>query len=303
MAPCYHPIPARRSDVGPWRLNPPLGEADTQLRCGKCLGCRTALQNEWTERCIHEARNSKQNTFITLTYADDRLPYELIPFHLTTFLKRLRDASEKNPKILTTPEGGGIRYLACGEYGDKTARPHYHANLFNCAFTDQRKYKKDLYTSETLNELWGYGAAKLAAFTPATAGYVAGYITQHGHREYYNTDGEVLEPPFKRQSTKPAIGLRWLMKNHQDIQHGYIIHEGQKKPIPRYYKKILDKIAHNKYIGPKQLHEIQQYKTNLNLGNKLAEPKEETDKYTTPRLQDAEKIHQQHFERRHRDYE
>ena len=61
------------------------------------------------------------NAYITLTYNDDHLPANgsLQPRDLQLFWKRLRKAR--------TP---GIRYYACGEYGDQTARPHYHAIIF-----------------------------------------------------------------------------------------------------------------------------------------------------------------------------
>ena len=295
--PCYQPIPARRSESGgPWTIQPQLGTADAFLPCGKCLGCRTTVQNSWVHRCVHEAQRSPYNTFVTLTYDDDHLPHELIPYHVTAFLKRLRKATGRNPNVLTQGNTG-VRYLACGEYGDKTIRPHYHLNLFNCSFKDANTYSKKLQVSDTLDRIWGYGAAKLAPFTPATAGYVAGYITKHGHRDYYGEQGEILEPPFKRQSTKPAIGRRWIEQYAEDVQHGYLIHEGQKKIIPRYYSKILEKIAQQKYIGPKTLQEVKQHRANQTLGDKLDTQHEQIPQ---ARLTAAQNIHLQHMQRKQR---
>ena len=41
-----------------------------------------------------------------------------------------------------------IKYFACGEYGDKTLRPHFHAILFGVNFSDDKiifsKSKKDI---------------------------------------------------------------------------------------------------------------------------------------------------------------
>lgn len=294
---CYHPIPARRTSAGPWILNPEKGTADATVPCGKCLGCRSSTQISWTHRCTHEASLWQHNRFVTLTYDDNHLPHELIPYHLRAFLKRLREATPRYPQILTQT-GAGIRYLACGEYGDKTLRPHYHLNIFNCAFKDEERYSKDLFQSETLTNLWGYGATKLAPFTPATAGYVAGYITQHGHRDYYNEDGELLEPPFKRQSTRPAIGLNWLKQNGHNVQHGYLIHEGGKQPIPRYYKKILARLAQAaQYNQPNTLQEAVIRQINKTLGDNVAKPKQETDRHHPERLRDQEIIHHQRTRR------
>lgn len=239
---CYAPVPTRRADEGPWTLHPELGTKDSHIPCGKCLGCRTANQLDWTTRCVHEARQWRHNRFLTLTYDDTHLPRELVPAHLTNFWKRLRKACSSNDEILSD-RSASIRYLACGEYGERTERPHYHACLFNCGFHDEVRYSAQLSESATLSALWGYGAAKLAPFTPATAGYVAGYITKHGRRSYADEDGVHRCDPFKRQSSNPAIGLAWLEKHHADIQHGYLIQEGGKKTrLPRYYiKKLLEK--------------------------------------------------------------
>ncbi|QCQ84607.1 replication initiator protein [Blackfly microvirus SF02] len=191
---CYHPIPARSSSSGPWTLHPELGTEDAKIPCGKCLGCRTDNQTDWVKRCVHEAGNWKYNRFITLTYDDDHLPSELQPKHLTDFWKRLRYECSRDDAILSD-RSAPIRYLACGEYGDTTYRPHYHACIFNCAFKDERQYSKTLSESATLAAIWSHGAAKLAPFTPATAGYVAAYITKHGHRTFSDEWGELLEPP------------------------------------------------------------------------------------------------------------
>lgn len=236
---CYHPIPARRTKDGPWILNPELGTADAQIPCSKCIGCRTDMQTDWVRRCVHEAAQWQENRFITFTYDDEHLPNELRPRDLETFWKRLRKACSSNDNILSR-RSAPIRYLACGEYGDRTKRPHYHACVFNVGFHDERRYSAKLSESDTLTAIWGHGACKLAPFTPATAGYVAAYITKHGHRTYYDADGVVLQPPFKRQST--GLGKTWLDKHQDDLQHGYLIADARKTRVPRYYiKKLLEK--------------------------------------------------------------
>lgn len=290
--PCYKPIPARRGENGaPWTLHPELGTQDATIPCGKCLGCRTDTQNAWVQRCTHEASIWKENRFVTLTYDDEHLPPELIPKHLTDFLKRLRWQRGTDDNILSD-RSASIRYLACGEYGERTARPHYHLCLFNCGFHDEEQYSQKLKTSETLTDIWSYGAAKLAPFTPATAGYVAGYITKHGRRTYYSppdSDGVVTEryPPFKRQSTRPALGRSWLEKHHADLQHGYLVHEGIRTRIPRYYGTWL----------------LQNKETRQKHSDLKARPTPKSDKKDEARLKAAEIIHEQNQRRKIRQLE
>lgn len=279
---CYHPIPARREDAGaPWKLNPPLGQADAEVPCGTCLGCRTARQHGWATRAVHEARLWEHNRFITLTYRPEEVPRELQPADLQKFLKRLRKRAEYDDTIITT-RSASIRYMACGQYGDTTQRPHYHLCAFNLALRDERRYDADQTTSETLESIWGKGTAKLAPFIGARAGYVAGYATKTGRRTYYDADG-ILHPPFFRASSRPALGKDWLTRFRADAENGYLIIDGRKHPVPRYYRKWL-------------LQHSPAYKENTT--NKQ---KKWLDDYSELRRQAAEQIHHQYHERRRRD--
>lgn len=285
---CYHPIPARRSqDGGPWRLHPQLGTADATVPCGKCLGCRTDRQNVWVTRCTHEAALWENNKFVTLTYDDEHLPPELRLDDLQKFLKRLRKAADKeNQRHIITEGPSAIRYVACGEYGERTQRPHYHLILFNCAFSDEKPYDDKLSTSKTLELLWKQGAAKLAPFSSATAAYVAGYLTKTGKRDYYNELGQKLTPPFFRMSLRPAIGQKWVDKYSTDIQNGYTIIDGIRKKLPRYYAQRL--IRKREQAGL-QLQEVM-----------TGTPRKHTDKYDPERLAAAEQIHRQSHNQKHR---
>lgn len=238
--PCHHPIPARRSEMdgAPWRLNPPLGEEDAELPCGKCIGCRTASSYAWTLRMIREAQCWTHNRFATLTYDDEHLPNELQPRTLQLFLKRLRKTATTDDRLLTD-KSASIRYVACGEYGERYERPHYHLCLFNLSFSDEEAYDSTQTTSHALRHVWGQGNVTLSEFTPARAGYIAGYVTKTGRQTYTDEDGVVLQPPFRRMSLRPAIGKKWLEENNHDVARGYIVHEGKKAALPRYYRDWL----------------------------------------------------------------
>jgi len=242
--PCYHPIPALQDGLGAdVRLWPPVGTANLELPCGTCLGCRADRALQWARRAQHEATEWKHNCFLTLTYNDERLPPNgaLNQTHLQKFIKRLRRARDRHSDALLTGPTGNLRYLAAGEYGEKTQRPHFHLLLFNCDFSDTYRVGKDLRESHLLKQLWPDGQHRLGTLTGASAHYVAGYTLKNIGKTYCTPDGELLPSPFIRASLKPAIGQNWINKNKEDLKHGYLITDGKKGRVPQAYKKMLAK--------------------------------------------------------------
>lgn len=279
---CYHPIPASQDGRGARvQLWPPLGASNTALPCGKCIGCRTDRATHWANRCTHEASLWKSNIFITLTYDDEHLPEDghLQPTDLQRFIKRLRKYATSSGNCLTRDHNANTRYFACGEYGSKTGRPHYHALIFNARFTDAHSVGKDLSTSETLSNLWRNGTHGIGECTPASAAYIAQYnLKKQGRGDYVPDTGEWRPPPFLRMSLRPAIGAEWLKKYAQDLQNGYVVENGRKHPVPRYYR---DKL--------KETHPelSEQMDAKIQLSRYLL-----TDSKTPERLRDSEIIHQ-----------
>lgn len=283
---CYHPIPASQDKPGgEVRLNPPLGTAHLAIPCGGCIGCRAARATQWARRCAHEAKLWDHNTFITLTYDEEHLPNagHLEPDALQRFFKRLRRHRERHRGSLAGDPRRSIRYFACGEYGEKNQRPHYHAILFNVGFPDRLRVggtsSEPLYESETLASLWTDGQARLGDATPAAANYIAQYSLkkqyqpddpQWGRHRVRLIDPETGEdlgirtrykkqPPFLRMSLKPAIGYTWLDKFKEDLRNGYLIHDGQKTGIPRSY---IQKLKSSEDMLDDQIRtEIEYYKS------------------------------------------
>lgn len=267
--PCYHPIPATRGQGGRMRLHPPAGDATHWLPCGRCLGCREATQQLLAIRLIHEAQSASNNIFLTLTYDDDKVPDGLQKAELQRFWKRLRKHT-----------GERLKYLACGEYGDRTQRPHYHAATLNLTNVhDWKTWNSENQRSETIERIWGNGIVTGSPLTADRARYVAGYVLKKaGWRKqiYCDEDGVELEPPFRVMSK--GLGTTWLQKYAEDLKHGYLQHDGAKYSIPRYYA---DKIKQQN----EQLH------------NRITQQKEDNhekrEKPDNQRLKDAEKIREQ----------
>ncbi|AXH77750.1 MAG: replication initiator protein [Microviridae sp.] len=223
----YTPLPSHRSRDKSSVFTVP---------CTKCIGCKQDHARNWSIRCEHEQLYHDKSCFLTLTYANEHLPENgtLVKRDLTLFFKRLRKRY-----------GEGIRYIACGEYGDKFGRPHYHIMLYGLDFTDLKRFYKPnslypLYTSESLHSIWTYGNAIIANATRETAGYICRYTLKKQFVKYY-TD---KIPEFLVMSRRPGIGFRYFQDNLNKIfpvDKVCTLVKGvfKKFPVPPYYLKQL----------------------------------------------------------------
>jgi len=271
--PCYYPISGYPRLGGGITWNPRearLLQNSMTVPCGQCMGCRIDKKRQWATRIVHEASLNKENSFITLTYNDINLPghekdnkYQiehnkplnpkdsLVKEHFQKFIKALRDYNA--PKT--------IRYFHCGEYGEKSFRPHYHAILFNHDFPDKVKLDYDfgdLYISEQLSKHWKHkGFVTVGPVTLESAAYVAGYVQkkvngrqqEEHYRRYKDLDretGELIEPyqllpEYATMSRRPGIGADWHSQFKEDTLKDFITIQGKKQKIPKYYDYLLGK--------------------------------------------------------------
>lgn len=210
-----------------------------QVACGRCDGCLLDRSRQWAIRCDNERQMHDQNSFLTLTYSPENLIYggnqygTLVPDHLMLFWKRLRKRIRKR-----------IRYFACGEYGDKFSRPHYHACLFGFDFPDKTwdntKNGNNYYHSDMLDDIWGHGRCVIGDVTFESAAYVARYILgKKFGKDAQRYKQEGIEPEFVRMSRRPGIGSEWLDKFQSDVYpHDYmVIRNGIKVKPPKYYNQ------------------------------------------------------------------
>lgn len=251
---CNRPLPAWRAktpnpDTGRVPVTFVFNEADTsqpvEVPCGRCMGCRIERGRTWATRLMHEAKLHRHNYFVTLTYDDDNLHYTdtglptLYPQDFTLFMKRLRRQTDDT-----------IRYYQCGEYGENTQRPHHHAILFNCRFSDLRQVSRArnahaLYTSRHLESIWQQGMVSLGAVTFETAAYVASYVTKKftarnadDHLAHYR--GRV--PEYATMSRRPGIAKDFIDKFITDVYPSdEVIAQGHPRRPPKYYDTILER--------------------------------------------------------------
>lgn len=233
--------------------------------CGQCMPCRFNRRRIWTHRLLLEATRYSENTFLSLTYRDDNLPFTsnglptLNPKHLQDWLKRFR--AEISPLR--------IRFYACGEYGDETERPHYHVAIFGfptCErITTSYGYtKNDDYARPTCCEIclryhdtWGHGRIFAGDLTEHSSQYIAGYVT----KKMTAKDDKRLagrHPEFARMSNRPGIGAHFmddvassflefdLEQSEADVP-SVLNHGTRKLPLGRYLRdRLRERIGREK---------------------------------------------------------
>jgi len=160
--------------------------ATTPFPCGSCLHCRINQARVLKNRILLEQSTSEDSCWSTLTYEDENLPVDkynkaiLVPSHLTKFIKRIRRKIEPVK----------IRYLAVGEYGEESWRPHFHICLFNISSREKK----------LIEDTWKKGFTFTTELNNEIAAYTVGYLT-----EKLNKDEDVKKlglPPEYMVSSK-----------------------------------------------------------------------------------------------------
>lgn len=208
---------------------------------------------------MHEAKSHDENCVITLTYAPEHLPKNgsIVPEHAVNFMKRLREHADRKENRQ------GIKTYGCAEYGEQFGRPHYHIILFNYTFRDAKPYggKPGYYTSDILNQVWGFGGTQVMDLTFDSAAYVARYIMKKLTGARAGEYGEKLPEQTICVSQK-GIGKDWYKENKHKIYAIDLMHvNGQKiKPITYYDKRYeIEHTENYKKIKEKRKQEIEKY--------------------------------------------
>lgn len=175
---------------------------------------------EWAFRCEYENKKHLTGCFITLTYSDDNINYitnsegelvqTLVKSDFQKFMKRLRKENEKH-----TPDK--IRFFACGEYGETTKRPHYHALIWSI----------DNKTKKVLSKLWTLGFIKIGDINGKSIRYVTNYMMKK------NVEApRGAQPYFTLMSRNKGIGYDYV----EDNRTYYDFHEENKMCTPDKYE-------------------------------------------------------------------
>lgn len=257
--PCYHPLQGwwarsknasgKRSVV--FKRSQGFSDMRMEVACGQCFGCRLERSRQWAVRCEKEAQLHYENCFVTLTYDDAHLPAfrSLRLDDLQRFLKRLRER--------VAPRR--FRFIACGEYGERFKRPHYHLCLFGFDFRSDRVEKRadefgPVFTSRLLSSVWTLGLSELTTFSFLTAAYTAAYVVkkvtgsraalEYGERvDEFGEVHAVRVHPFITMSRRPGLGRDWLRSFSSDVfpSDEVLIRKGAaSSPAPRAFMRYLE---------------------------------------------------------------
>jgi hypothetical protein len=268
------------------------------LPCGNCIGCRLDKARTWALRNYHESQMSSGSCFITLTFGDEatidnvfRLDQfknlsrnakfkearkrvnTLVRGDFSAFIKRLRKELREGYEYYD--ENGirrffrlrrGLRFYACGEYGDLNFRPHYHALIYNFDFPGKKYIATErgnvYWTHPVLERAWGYGFVYISDFTINTSSYVSRYVTKKINGRLKDEWYRGLEPEYQVCSNRPGIGRSWFDKFHKDVYPTdevlYPTRKGKqvKMKPPKYYDALYDKFSPEEFSEVKKVREL-----------------------------------------------
>lgn len=240
MPPCFHPTPLYPTASGKRSKKPPKlyhGEP-IYTPCTTCMGCRVAKRTEVGIRVGHELEFYEESRFLTFTYDEDSLPGsgDLVRKDIVNCLKRIRKEY-----------GNGIRFLYNGEYGEQTARPHYHVLAFGLEIEDEEeavqfmdsdnKFSSRYRTSEHIDHIWNNGNVIIGDGTPSSGAYIGGYMAKDlpgdhdPNKPYTRTDRDRAavikgQRPFVGypNGRNGGLGMRWIHRYHKDVfPHGTVL--------------------------------------------------------------------------------
>lgn len=238
---CMCPITMRNPKIN----KGPRDSLFITVPCGKCPACLSTRITDWTNRLKDEMRNNFYGCgyFVTLTYA--KRPLEGVnKKHVQDFLKRLRHCIDS------------FKYYLIAEYGPNTKRPHYHAILL-CNDTPD----KVIYS---IGNEWKHGFTEVSPVSEERLKYVTSYHATKNYLEkgfeYPDMDtGELISQNIVFSLMSKGLGKSQIKheKEVKGITHNYILRNGVRYHLPKYYK--------DKLYNETQKKDMREYMQNISL--------------------------------------
>lgn len=205
------------------------------LPCGRCPPCKKRRVDGWVFRLLEEDKISSSAHFVTLTYAA-----EFVPISKNGFMTLDKDAFPKYMKRLRKITSNKLKYYACGEYGTKNKRPHYHAIVFNVP-KDEMFYDAWKIDGNYLGQVF------VGDVTGNSVAYTMKYIDKGpnvdgiypGWKPFYGRDDRQKEFALMSKGMGKSYCTDTMKKYHNaDLSRVYLtVDGGFKIAMPRYYKE------------------------------------------------------------------
>lgn len=194
------------------------------IPCGSCFCCRLDIQKAAIDRMFCAWKCHSVSAFVTFTYDDEHLIFQdgfrqptLSKDDLHKYLDNIRHLLHKVK----------FEYYACGEYGDKFNRPHYHVLFFGLDYQLHKSF---------FEQSWKKGSVKVLPVQSGSFRYVAKYLSKPYSKEYndiqYYDIG--LIPPFRKMSR--GLGVKVYLDHLDEIRdNGFFVFCGRRISVSRYY--------------------------------------------------------------------
>lgn len=237
--------------------------------CGKCFNCKQRRVAQWSFRLQKELEVSTSAYFVTLTYDTNHVPIVGGRYPMTlvknseqnskladsegrtdrsiqAFFKRLRYFEREaratyEPKVKKVTVNKAIKYYACGEYGGKRGRPHYHIILFNVGYIDsiRKAWSTAIMEKGEVMDWIPFGSIDIDPdVNERNINYTLKYICKtDGKAGISKNDFRI--PEFALMSK--GIGANYITPEIESFYNkrldlSYIVtQQGFKIPMPKYY--------------------------------------------------------------------
>lgn len=202
--------------------------------CGRCPPCKKRRVDGWVFRLLQEDKVSTSAHFVTLTYEP-----KFVPISPNGFMTLDKDAFPLYMKRLRKLTTNKLKYYACGEYGTKNKRPHYHAIIFNVPDAEMfyEAWKKDGQH---------FGQVVVGEVTGNSIAYTMKYIDKgpnveglfKGWKPFVGRDDRLKEFALMSKGMGLSYCTDRIKRYHKDdLSRTYItVDGGYKIAMPRYYK-------------------------------------------------------------------
>lgn len=197
--------------------------------CGRCPPCKKRRVDSWVFRLLQEDKVSSSAHFVTLSYDPEHVPLSPNGFmtldksEFPRYMKRLRKLCPDSK----------LKYYACGEYGSKRRRPHYHAIVFNCP-------DESLFFEAWKLDGKHFGQVYIGDCSGDSVAYCMKYIDKRTDK-MHSRDDRIPEFSLMSKGLGESYITPAIKRYHNaNLDRNYLTVAGNHKiALPRYYRSRL----------------------------------------------------------------